>query len=349
MSISRATKQFVAIPLAMMLLLCGSSWAVIINTATGVENTTSPANTPAYSDFPYWNNVGVCGNGTGVYLGNGWVLTAAHVSYSSITLNGTVYNALPNSEIQIGQSTGSPADMQIFQLAQNPGLPSIMIASNTPRYSNTLLMMGAGDNRMPNLATSGSLTGYYWDASGRTMRWGTNNFVGTVSVQDGFENTVTQSFYTRFNQNGGANECQAADHDSGGAVFYKTGGQWVLAGMMFAIDSEGANIGMADYTDGATYCADLSSYFPYLKPIPGDANDDGLVDVADYDIWAANVGATNATWTMGDFNGDGLVDVADYDIWAANVGTTSGASTTPEPATIALLAIGAASLLRRRK
>jgi hypothetical protein len=63
-----------------------------------------------------------------------------------------------------------------------------------------------------------------------------------------------------------------------------------------------------------------------LAPIPGDINCDGLVDVADYDIWAANVGATNATWTQGDLNGDGLVDVADYDIWAANVGATASSS-----------------------
>jgi hypothetical protein len=83
----------------------------------------------------------------------------------------------------------------------------------------------------------------------------------------------------------------------------------------------------------------------YRISIPGDANCDGLVDVADYDIWAANVGATNATWSHGDFNGDGLVDVADYDIWAANVGQTSGA---PEPTTIALLALGALALARRK-
>ena len=34
-----------------------------------------------------------------------------------------------------------------------------------------------------------------------------------------------------------------------------------------------------------------------------------------------NVGKfKNVLWTDGDLNGDGLVDVADYNIWAANVG-----------------------------
>jgi hypothetical protein len=72
-----------------------------------------------------------------------------------------------------------------------------------------------------------------------------------------------------------------------------------------------------------------------LAPLPGDINGDGLIDVADYDIWAANVGATNATWSQGDLNGDRLVDVADYDIWAANVGATASTPLTaasPAPA-----------------
>jgi hypothetical protein len=69
-----------------------------------------------------------------------------------------------------------------------------------------------------------------------------------------------------------------------------------------------------------------------MAPIPGDINCDGLVDVADYDIWAANVGRTNATWSQGDLNGDGLVDVADYDIWAANVGNTASSAAVAFPA-----------------
>jgi hypothetical protein len=80
--------------------------------------------------------------------------------------------------------------------------------------------------------------------------------------------------------------------------------------------------------------------------LAGDINNDGFVDVADYDIWAANVGKTGATWLQGDLNGDGLVDVADYDIWAANVGATSA---TPEPISMIILAIGGGLVAIKRR
>jgi hypothetical protein len=59
---------------------------------------------------------------------------------------------------------------------------------------------------------------------------------------------------------------------------------------------------------------------------PGDANSDGMVDVGDLGILAANYGlASGAAWAQGDFNGDGAVDVGDLGILAANYGTgTSG-------------------------
>jgi len=219
-----------------------------------------------------------------------------------------------------------------------------------------VLMMGDGFNRQPNLSTSGSLTGYYWDQTARSMRWGTNTVVGTMAVDDGFG--VTQTFYTNFANNGNVNEAQAAAGDSGGAVFYNTGSQWVLAGMMFCIDNEGGNIGMADY-GGQTYSASIGSYLRNIVPIsgdglPGDANGDGLVDVADYNIWAANVGKTGATWAQGDFTGDGIVDINDLTIVLANYGATYGAGikAVPEPSCIVLVATGAAGLLvcsRRRR
>jgi hypothetical protein len=150
--------------------------------------------------------------------------------------------------------------MAMFQLARNPGLPSITIASKTPSSSDTLLMIGDGYKRAPNLTTSRRVTGYAWDTTGRIMRWGTNNLTGTASINDGFG--TMQSLWTTFNDNGIANECQAASGDSGGAVFYKVGSQWELVGMIFAIGSAGSQV--ADY--GSQTCSvNLPTYLAALS------------------------------------------------------------------------------------
>jgi hypothetical protein len=127
----------------------------------------------------------------------------------------------------------------------------------------------------------------------------------------------------------------------------KTFGQVDLNGVALATaDGNGTGLHTIDANHHLVYGA-TSLQLVQDTWMPGDINGDGLVDVADYDIWAANVGATNATWQQGDLNGDHLVDVADYDIWAANVGAS--ATVTPEPISMIILAIGGGlAALKRR-
>jgi hypothetical protein len=79
---------------------------------------------------------------------------------------------------------------------------------------------------------------------------------------------------------------------------------------------------------------------PYL--IPGDANLNGIVDGADYTLWADNYFATGRSWLQGDFNNDQKVDGADYTWWADNFAPTPPsapavlATAVPEPSTWAL-------------
>lgn len=80
--------------------------------------------------------------------------------------------------------------------------------------------------------------------------------------------------------------------------------------------------------------------------IPGDYNNDGAVDAADYLVWLSTLGSI--TDLRADGSGNGVVGGEDYDFWksqlfAATVTTSSQTSIVPEPsigAVVVLLLIG---------
>jgi hypothetical protein len=86
---------------------------------------------------------------------------------------------------------------------------------------------------------------------------------------------------------------------------------------------------------------------------PGDANGDGIVDLQDFGLLKDNFGITQgATWAQGDFTGDGAIDLQDFGILKDHFGHTTGdnpVTAVPEPATLSLLALGAAVVVGRKR
>lgn len=85
-----------------------------------------------------------------------------------------------------------------------------------------------------------------------------------------------------------------------------------------------------------------------MQGLPGDYNEDGLVNAADYTVWRDNLGAPAGTLpndTVG-----GVIGTAQYDVWRANYGASlpAVASNVPEPASMLLVAIGFGWISRRR-
>ncbi len=85
-----------------------------------------------------------------------------------------------------------------------------------------------------------------------------------------------------------------------------------------------------------------------LSLFPGDYNDDGAVNAADYAVWRKNFGTTNTIpnditphWVMDD----------DYGVWREHFGTTAGSgaalSSVPEPCGLLLSIVAAVSALLR--
>jgi hypothetical protein len=86
--------------------------------------------------------------------------------------------------------------------------------------------------------------------------------------------------------------------------------------------------------------------------LPGDYNDDGTVDVADYIVWRKNAGTNNL---LPNNPTPGPIDQTEYERWRANFGNSSPGSggvahgQIPEPASLFLLLCGLLSLAAQRK
>ncbi len=158
----RRIVQPVAVTLLFVLPLtldARSAFAVVVAATLG--NTSRPA------DDPGWDNIGILKNSTAIYLGEGWVLTAAHVGSGSVTFPGLgSYAAEAGSSLQLTNPAGSgltkPADLVLFRLVDPPELAPIPIGP-TPKAGDEVLVVGNGLERSPDLV--------YWDVTQRGTSW----------------------------------------------------------------------------------------------------------------------------------------------------------------------------------
>jgi len=116
-----------------------------------------------------------------------------------------------------------------------------------------------------------------------------------------------------------------------------------------------------DYTLAYNAAGDLAGYTVLSMgvvldpPTPGDTNDDDIVDTLDLTNLVAQFGGPPDV-ESGDFTGDVFVGLEDFAIMRDNYGfglptapDAGSATTTPEPATLTLLALGGLAVLRRTR
>lgn len=275
-----------AICLAMTLVGQPAAQAVLIQTVSGTGNVTVPP------DDPGWANVGVLGVGTGIYLGDGWVLTASHVGVGPLVLSGTTYAAQAGTTVQLTNG-GSPGrttltDLILFRLEAPPaGLSGLTIAATTPADGTPVTMIGAGRDRGPFtewsidtgtepptwtvVPSGGDAAGYLTDIT-RAMRWGTNAIDSSdvwVRASDLVPPLDVLSIATVFDVQPGGTEAQAVFGDSGGGLFVKNDMAWELAGLIFDVAAYAGQPvpGGTAVFGNLTYSADLSFYRPQIMAI----------------------------------------------------------------------------------
>jgi len=227
----RSMHALLRMAVALILAWGAPAAAVIIASGDGTGNTTPPPDDPGFA------HVGVTNWKSGVYIGDGWILTARHVCRETyphpcdIEIEGVTYREVDGSRVGL-QTGGVDSDLILFQIQSDPGLLPLPIATDPP--VGEVVMIGRGKNRGdPVYDWDGStdLDGWYW-GEGATVRWGTNQVEGVSLLSSLGGSTV--AFTTVFDGPEGTNECQVATGDSGGAVFSKIDGSWELTGIHHA-------------------------------------------------------------------------------------------------------------------
>jgi hypothetical protein len=154
-------------PVAILLSTGLVLWTFASPAAAVVVSTTSATTTRPEDDFG-WDNVGILRDGTGIYLGDRWVLGAAHVGVSSVVFPGLgTFEAIASTRYQLSNPPDSrltkPADLILFQLAEDPGLPPLDLLNTTPAVGTEVRVVGDG------LGADDHLT--YWDVTQRGATW----------------------------------------------------------------------------------------------------------------------------------------------------------------------------------
>lgn len=270
----RALSTGLAIALA---LNSAAAWAVVLGSGS-TGNTTAGSLTsaggPGNPAQPGFSNVGIgpTGSTSVTYLGNGWGITAAHVTmkpgFDTVKFGSNTYTVDLNSIQVLTNPDNSLADLKLFKITgQAPNLPNITssLINNTAPSGRTIMVGNGGSTATAKFWSVDKTNPNNWiwnevsppanpgpnDYAGYTLnptnviRWGENNVSATNVLAEtfvdssnnhyfvnGFVTTLSNLAYTGVSPL--ASEAQASTGDSGGAAFTLVGGQWKLSGIMTA-------------------------------------------------------------------------------------------------------------------
>ena len=204
--------------------------------------------------------------GTGVYLGNRYVLTAGHVGPLTSVKVGLV-DYLIDSSPAVAIET---ADMKLVRLASDPGLREVRLNINSSADGGAAHLVGYGVGRASS-SLLGSNPVTWGDSSTAIKRWGTN-FVDLAIGAKQVGGYTSDLLGTQFNSNADADEAALTIYDSGSALFQKIGSEWYLVGIGAYVQNSGysfANSVFNSIESDDNYFIRISSYATSVDVIGG--------------------------------------------------------------------------------
>ncbi len=231
-----------------------SSYQTNAPTSTNIPNWQSgwvqPTQEPTGTTYTTgWNYVGKLGAEGGTYLGYGWVITCSHVGAGNFVLNGVTYNEIASTVHSLSTKSGTPIDLQLFQVSSPPNLPPLTLRQTDPAPGTEFALIGYGN---PNNVESWGYDAVTLDNHSTPLNniWTTNDFAAETAA--------------------GA-DYQVIDNDSGGGDFtYNTTTKlWELAGLNEANNSDNGSAPTASlFVQLDTYAAQIQAV--YLPPSTTD-------------------------------------------------------------------------------
>lgn len=269
------------ISILILALGVGSSHALVLWNLDNSANQTDPGTgVPWNAVAKVVNSDGSLLSGSAVYLGDGYLLTANHVTmdltYSYITFDGVEFFSIDptfnDGSRDYGKQVAAGVDMAVFKLTSIPvsATAVTLLPSADEKFgatnSATLIGWGVGRDNASPLETN-SVT---WGALGTSAkRWGVNapRTTNTISYDSySYEAIITYAGNTNsiFPGNRGLGDAEAAAtvYDSGSGLFQYIDGEWFLIGLTTAVDTGGTSEYGDDSSGGgdANYFARISSY-----------------------------------------------------------------------------------------